>query len=841
MGAGNSSSGDSKTENRALVDEAPVEDEPFNDRASLASLASMQEAHVGEVLSPDGAYIGELDDIGLLHGEGIQVFTDGRRYSGQFSKNVFNGAAVMVWPDGHSYTGQYENNQKSGEGIFIWPDGRIYDGQWCDGVRHGHGNYTAVESYVGQYAKGQRHGDGVLTWPDGKRYSGQFFRGRFHGYAVMSWPNGKRYLGLYKDNQKHGDGLFLWPDGRTYEGQWAKGYRHGRGTFLDKKGKERTGIWRKDKLVEPEKSSKPPTTPLETQVAAARAAMIGQMPLQPRPPEKEKPQEAKKEPQEQDQLNFCFDGLTLDSIDQDAFKQEFKDSLIANGASPTWVENLEVTLKEGSIIAGVVGPKDVVGDLRKLDLGGRVKVMGDAARVEEVLSPEAARALELAQAAKAASDERAAKRAEVLAKAAKIEEVRMRRAQREEQRQKRHEEKRAQSERAVRRQMLMRQNTMLNQQLQGTKDMSEPTNKKHGKRRRSSRKPPSQTRGSREGLQRRPSVPDALIGTTETGGRHSLVSMLTGAALPAPSISPPPSETGSIRSNRQHPMRLQRSGSLSRPPQHTLSRGELEELMSLSSAGTGRARREKPPHQQRRYKDSNRPEGGAELKRQNSNEGLSPDGETIMKKKESRDLLDDVHPDGRGGRPRRGNSGTTMKFAALHGAEVTPAEFARESLHNPGMAMEVLAEEAFLRGRETWDGLLHRNRSDDGRGVGSSELPAASSTVKPLAQRNRRAAAAAARASDDADSPPREASVIGTTAGGTVGSQTAEQRSQGMDSANKIQSQISKLVHDPEHEIPDDLFQESSTLVADQAKRPDLPMPSTSHRRNRPRGRQEPK
>jgi hypothetical protein len=212
----------------------------------------------GAGLSNDAhGYSGERDELGQRHGDGVQLFADGRRYLGQFLLNTFHGSAIMEWPDGHRYTGQYENNQKSGDGFFLWPDGRFYDGQWRNGQRHGQGQYIAAESYVGEYYEGFRHGDGVLTWPDQKRYAGQFFRGALHGSAMMTWPDGRQYLGQYVDNQKQGEGMFYWPDGRLYEGQWKRGLRHGESRFVDNSGGEFVGSWHKDRLV----SSTPAETP----------------------------------------------------------------------------------------------------------------------------------------------------------------------------------------------------------------------------------------------------------------------------------------------------------------------------------------------------------------------------------------------------------------------------------------------------------------------------------------------------------------------------------------------------------------------------------------------------
>lgn len=210
----------------------------------------LSELVVGAALPLDShGYSGERDELGQRDGDGVQIFPDNRRYSGQFEKNRFHGAAIMEWPDGHRYTGQYVENQKSGDGFFLWPDGRFYDGQWQANQRHGHGQYIAAESYVGEYHEGFRHGDGVLSWPDGKRYAGQFYRGALHGSAVMTWKDGRQYLGQYVDNQKQGEGLFYWPDGRLYEGQWRKGCRHGASRFVDNSGEESVGQWHKDRLV----------------------------------------------------------------------------------------------------------------------------------------------------------------------------------------------------------------------------------------------------------------------------------------------------------------------------------------------------------------------------------------------------------------------------------------------------------------------------------------------------------------------------------------------------------------------------------------------------------------
>ncbi len=44
-----------------------------------------------------------------------------------------HGWGVFVWEDGRRYEGEYVDDKKHGKGKFKWPDGRLYDGQWENG------------------------------------------------------------------------------------------------------------------------------------------------------------------------------------------------------------------------------------------------------------------------------------------------------------------------------------------------------------------------------------------------------------------------------------------------------------------------------------------------------------------------------------------------------------------------------------------------------------------------------------------------------------------------------------------------------------------------------------
>ena len=44
------------------------------------------------------------------------------------------GKGVMVWPDGRKYDGQFVKNIKQGYGELHYADGSIYKGQWMNGL-----------------------------------------------------------------------------------------------------------------------------------------------------------------------------------------------------------------------------------------------------------------------------------------------------------------------------------------------------------------------------------------------------------------------------------------------------------------------------------------------------------------------------------------------------------------------------------------------------------------------------------------------------------------------------------------------------------------------------------
>jgi hypothetical protein len=44
-----------------------------------------------------------------------------------------HGYGIFIWPDGRKYEGYYSDDKKHGKGKFYYPDGKTYDGDWADG------------------------------------------------------------------------------------------------------------------------------------------------------------------------------------------------------------------------------------------------------------------------------------------------------------------------------------------------------------------------------------------------------------------------------------------------------------------------------------------------------------------------------------------------------------------------------------------------------------------------------------------------------------------------------------------------------------------------------------
>lgn len=140
-------------------------------------------------------------------GHGVQTFSNGSVYEGDFDSDLREGRGIFRWAQqGDVYEGEWKRNQRHGRGIHSWADGRKYHGEWTCGVIEGRGVFEWQDgsTYEGQCKAGKKHGRGIQKWKSGRLFKGAFVAGKHHGFGTMTFPDGQRYRGSFANNQMHG-------------------------------------------------------------------------------------------------------------------------------------------------------------------------------------------------------------------------------------------------------------------------------------------------------------------------------------------------------------------------------------------------------------------------------------------------------------------------------------------------------------------------------------------------------------------------------------------------------------------------------------------------------------
>ncbi|XP_067271861.1 ankyrin repeat and MYND domain-containing protein 1 [Pseudorasbora parva] len=112
-----------------------------------------------------------------------------------------NGYGIQEWSDGCKYEGEFVNNLKHGTGVFTWANG---------------------EFYKGSFFKDYRHGKGMYSWPDGSKYTGNFYLNQKEGFGVQVFPDRSTFEGLYHADERFGPGIMTYLDGRQDVGLWHR-------------------------------------------------------------------------------------------------------------------------------------------------------------------------------------------------------------------------------------------------------------------------------------------------------------------------------------------------------------------------------------------------------------------------------------------------------------------------------------------------------------------------------------------------------------------------------------------------------------------------------------------
>lgn len=72
--------------------------------------------------------LGSISMNDKQNGRGIEIWSDGSYYHGNFSDGVKQGYGVYFWADGSKYSGEWQHDEMSGKGTFQWADGRQFQG-----------------------------------------------------------------------------------------------------------------------------------------------------------------------------------------------------------------------------------------------------------------------------------------------------------------------------------------------------------------------------------------------------------------------------------------------------------------------------------------------------------------------------------------------------------------------------------------------------------------------------------------------------------------------------------------------------------------------------------------
>ena len=70
--------------------------------------------------------------FGLRDGQGVNIWSDGSRYNGEWKNDLRHGKGIMIRSDGDKYEGEWKDDKRNGRGTCIYSNGDKYDGEWED-------------------------------------------------------------------------------------------------------------------------------------------------------------------------------------------------------------------------------------------------------------------------------------------------------------------------------------------------------------------------------------------------------------------------------------------------------------------------------------------------------------------------------------------------------------------------------------------------------------------------------------------------------------------------------------------------------------------------------------
>ncbi len=174
-----------------------------------------RQAGLGEMVNGKSHKAGVMAGA-KIDGFGVERYTSGVRYEGEFKADKLDGKAVVTTLDGARYEGGFKAGLRSGRGTLTTSDGYFYDGDFVDGKASGKASirYANGNSYQGEMLNDQLVGQGTYYWKDGASYQGTYLAGTMQGPGTYIWANGAKFAGEWRDGKRF-SGIQTAADGTT--------------------------------------------------------------------------------------------------------------------------------------------------------------------------------------------------------------------------------------------------------------------------------------------------------------------------------------------------------------------------------------------------------------------------------------------------------------------------------------------------------------------------------------------------------------------------------------------------------------------------------------------------
>ena len=196
-------------------------------------------------------YIGNRDNNGLKTGFGIQKWSNGTIFKGNFKNDRINGWGIVTYSSQNIFKGKFSNDKANGFGIYLFKNGKRKMGYWFNDVLIGIGcEYENDEYFYGEFQNSEKYGLGIVkSQKDDKIiYEGEIKYNNYNGFGIKYYDDGNAYYGNWTNNFKNGYGEYVSFGGQKYIGYFKNDKKDGFGLYYLLKDTYNIGYWENDLL-----------------------------------------------------------------------------------------------------------------------------------------------------------------------------------------------------------------------------------------------------------------------------------------------------------------------------------------------------------------------------------------------------------------------------------------------------------------------------------------------------------------------------------------------------------------------------------------------------------------